>query len=59
MTSISAIRTFEVLRLAEDAQRAGASAVLLAPVSYQTLTNEEVFLLYERDEFTLHSTLCI
>ncbi|MBE0344115.1 dihydrodipicolinate synthase family protein, partial [Paenibacillus sp. 28ISP30-2] len=29
MTSISAIRTSEVLRLAEDAQRAGASAVLL------------------------------
>lgn len=38
MTSISTIRTSEVLRLAEDAQRAGASAVLLAPVSYQTLT---------------------
>lgn len=33
MTSISAIRTADVLRLAEDAQRAGASGVLLAPVS--------------------------
>ncbi|MDH6426766.1 dihydrodipicolinate synthase/N-acetylneuraminate lyase [Paenibacillus sp. PastH-3] len=35
MTSISAIRTSEVLRLAEDAQQAGASAVLLAPISFR------------------------
>lgn len=33
MTSISAIRTSEGLQLAEDAQQAGASAVLLAPIS--------------------------
>ncbi|PPQ48472.1 dihydrodipicolinate synthase family protein [Paenibacillus peoriae] len=59
MTSISAIRTSEVLRLAEDAQRAGASAVLLAPVSYQTLTNEEVFLLYEQVTSSLSIPLCV
>ncbi|MGO4953331.1 dihydrodipicolinate synthase family protein [Paenibacillus sp. DRB1-1] len=59
MTSISAIRTSEVLLLAEDAQRAGASAVLLAPVSYQTLTNEEVFLLYEQVTSSLSIPLCV
>ncbi|MCV9952392.1 dihydrodipicolinate synthase family protein [Paenibacillus sp. BT-177] len=59
MTSISAIRTLEVLRLAEDAQRAGASAVLLAPISYQTLTNEEVFSLYEQVTRSLSIPLCV
>lgn len=59
MTSISAIRTSEVLRLAEDAQRAGASAVLLAPVSYQALTNEEVYSLYEQVTSSLSIPLCV
>lgn len=44
---IGALRTREVLALAEDAQNAGASGVLLAPVSYQPLTEDEVFGLYE------------
>lgn len=43
---VGALRTRDVLDLAEDAQRAGASGVLLAPVSYQALTAEEVFGLY-------------
>ena len=43
---IGALRTREVRALAEDAQRAGASGVLLAPVSYQPLTDDEVFGLY-------------
>ncbi|MEK3947198.1 dihydrodipicolinate synthase family protein [Paenibacillus sp. FSL H7-0703] len=59
MTSISAIRTSEVHRLAEDAQRAGASAVLLAPVSYQALTNEEVYSLYEQVTSSLSIPLCV
>ncbi|MEE4565526.1 dihydrodipicolinate synthase family protein [Paenibacillus polymyxa] len=59
MTSISAIRTLEVLRLAEDAQKAGASAVLLAPISYQALTNEEVFSLYEQVTRSLSIPLCV
>src|SRR5690554_744303 len=44
---IGALRTRQVLELAEDAQAAGASAVLLAPVSYQNLTPDDVFGLYE------------
>src|SRR5699024_4355041 len=44
---IGALSTRHVLELAEDAQRAGASAVLLAPMSYHALTPDEVFVLYE------------
>lgn len=47
IVGIGALRTRDVLELAEDAQRAGASGVLLAPVSYQALTADEVFGLYE------------
>lgn len=47
MVSIGATRTRDVLALAEDAQKAGVSAVLLAPVSYQALTADDVYGLYE------------
>lgn len=59
MTSISALRTLDVLRLAEDAQEAGAKGVLLAPVSYQALTDEEVYLLYEQVTNALSIPLCV
>ena len=47
MVGIGALRTSEVQRLADDAQEAGASAVLLAPVTYQALTADEVYGLFE------------
>ncbi|WP_223628159.1 dihydrodipicolinate synthase family protein [Microbacterium sp. EST19A] len=47
MVGVGALRTSEVQRLADDAQDAGASAVLLAPVTYQALTDDEVFALFE------------
>lgn len=47
IVGIGALRTRDVLALAEDAQQAGAKAVLLAPMSYQKLTDDEVFGLYE------------
>ncbi|CAL9339598.1 4-hydroxy-tetrahydrodipicolinate synthase [Nocardiopsis dassonvillei] len=47
LVGIGAPRTSQVRALAQDAQQAGASAVLLAPVGYQALTEEEVFSLYE------------
>ncbi|MEV4643258.1 dihydrodipicolinate synthase family protein [Saccharopolyspora sp. NPDC049357] len=47
IVGIGSLRTRDVLELAEDAQEAGASGVLLAPVSYQALTEDEVFGLYE------------
>lgn len=47
VVGIGALRTSQVLALAEDAQNAGASAVLLAPVTYQPLTDDDVFGLFE------------
>lgn len=47
IVGIGALRTRDVLALAEDAQKAGASGVLLAPMSYQKLSADEVFDLYE------------
>ncbi|GHJ97806.1 dihydrodipicolinate synthase family protein [Streptomyces sp. NE5-10] len=47
IVGIGALRTRQVLQAAEDAQNAGASAVLLAPVSYQPLTAQDVFGLFE------------
>jgi 4-hydroxy-tetrahydrodipicolinate synthase len=59
MIGIGALRTSQVLALAEDAQNAGAAAVLLAPVSYQPLTDEEVFGLYEDVTKELSVPLCV
>lgn len=56
---IGALRTRDVLSLAEDAQNAGASAVLLAPVSYQKLSDDEVFTLYESVTRELSVPLCV
>lgn len=56
---ISAMSTREVLALAEDAQEARASAVLLAPMSYQTLSEDEVFGLYETVSRQLSVPLCV
>lgn len=47
LAGIGALRMREVLALAADAEAAGASALLLAPVSYQRLTDAEVLGLYE------------
>jgi len=47
MVCIGAVSSDEVLRLAEDAQRAGARALLLPPVSYQRLSEDEVFGLFD------------
>ena len=47
IVGIGAHRTAQVLAHADDAQQAGASALLLAPVSYQRLTDDDVFGLFE------------
>lgn len=56
---ISALRTSDVLALAEDAQAAGAHGVLLAPMSYQALTEDEVYGLYEAVSAHLSVPLCV
>jgi 4-hydroxy-tetrahydrodipicolinate synthase len=43
MAGIGALRTSEAVCLGQDAAAIGADAVLLAPVSYTPLTEEEVF----------------
>lgn len=59
VVGIGALRTRDVLTLAEDAQKAGASAVLLAPMSYQTLSTNEVFGLYAAVSRSLSVPLCV
>jgi 4-hydroxy-tetrahydrodipicolinate synthase len=43
LVGIGALRTDEAVRLAQDAKAAGATAGLLAPVSYTPLTDDEVY----------------
>lgn len=45
---IGALRTSHVLAHARDAEAAGARALLLAPMSYQPLTADDVFELFRR-----------
>ncbi|UUU36596.1 dihydrodipicolinate synthase family protein [Streptomyces sp. CA-210063] len=59
MVGIGALRTAHVLALAEDAQKAGASGVLLAPMTYQPLTEDEVFGLFEDVTRELSVPLCV
>lgn len=59
ITSIGHVRFEEVLQLAEEAQKAGVSGVLLAPVSYQALSADEVFQFYDRVTSELSVPLCI
>ncbi|MDH2065872.1 dihydrodipicolinate synthase family protein [Pantoea sp. GD03673] len=47
MICVGAVSTDEVLALTEDAQQAGASALLLPPLGYQALKEDEVFTLFE------------
>ncbi|KAJ33166.1 dihydrodipicolinate synthase, partial [Agrobacterium tumefaciens] len=43
MAGVGALRTDEAVALARDAEAAGADALLLAPVSYTPLTQEEAY----------------
>ncbi|WP_147918109.1 dihydrodipicolinate synthase family protein [Ruania zhangjianzhongii] len=47
VVGIGALRTSRVQALAADAQEAGATAVLLAPVTYQSLTDDDLVGLFE------------
>jgi 4-hydroxy-tetrahydrodipicolinate synthase len=48
IVGVGALRARHVLEHVDDAQQAGAAAVLLAPVSYQPLSADEVYHLYEQ-----------
>ncbi|MDG1643073.1 dihydrodipicolinate synthase family protein [Klebsiella huaxiensis] len=47
MVCVGAVSTDAILHLADDAQAAGANALLLPAVSYQSLRDDEVFALFE------------
>jgi 4-hydroxy-tetrahydrodipicolinate synthase len=59
MIGIGAVRTEHVIEHAHDAQEAGAAAVMLAPVSYQPLTDEEAYGLYADVSAELSVPLCV
>ncbi|MFJ5445976.1 dihydrodipicolinate synthase family protein [Methylobacillus methanolivorans] len=59
MAGIGALRVRDILLLAEDAQRLGVQAVMLAPMSYHKLTEDEVFDLYKTVTDHLSIPLCI
>ena len=59
IVGIGALRTRDVLELAQDAQKAGARGVLLAPVSYQQLSDGEVFDLFDTVTRSLSVPLCV
>lgn len=59
VAGIGALRTRDVLTLAEDAEAIGVSGLLMAPMSYQKLLPEEVFGLYEAVTQVISLPLCI
>lgn len=59
IVGIGALRTRDVLTLAEAAQSAGADGVLLPPMSYQKLSVDEVFGLYKTVAHAVSLPLCV
>jgi 4-hydroxy-tetrahydrodipicolinate synthase len=59
MVGIGALRTREVLAVADDAQKAGVSALLLAPVSYHALNADEVYDLYATVARNVSVPVCV
>lgn len=59
MVCVGAVSTDAILHLADDAQAAGADALLLPAVSYQSLRDEEVFALFETVTQQVSIPVCI
>lgn len=59
MVGVGALRTDWVEELAVHAERSGASALLLAPVSYTPLTNDELYGHYEAAANATALPLCV
>ncbi|MGP0925118.1 dihydrodipicolinate synthase family protein [Serratia sp. CY81489] len=59
MVCVGAVSTDAILHLADDAQAAGANALLLPAVSYQTLRDDEVFSLFETVTRHVSVPVCI
>ncbi|WP_019661388.1 dihydrodipicolinate synthase family protein [Stenotrophomonas hibiscicola] len=59
IAGIGALRTRDVLELALDAEDAGAAGLLLAPVSYQSLKDHEVQVLFETVCAAVRTPICV
>lgn len=59
IAGVGALRTADVLELALDAEQAGAAGLLLAPVSYQPLHDDEVFSMYEAVCSAVNTPICV
>ncbi len=59
LVGIGALRTDDAVRFGQDAKAAGADAVLLAPVSYTPLTDDEVFTHFEAVAAAVGLPLCV
>jgi 4-hydroxy-tetrahydrodipicolinate synthase len=59
IVGIGALATHDVMALTQDAQTAGANGLLLAPVSYAPLTQDEVFIHYETIAKATDLPICI
>lgn len=59
IVGIGALRTDWTLDLARDAQALGADGLLLAPVSYAPLTQDEAFLHYEAVAKAMAAPICV
>lgn len=59
MVGVGAMRTSEAVALAKGAEAAGANALLLAPVSYISLSQDEVFQHYKTVSEATELPLCI
>lgn len=59
MVCVGAVSTDAILHLADDAQAAGANALLLPAVSYQPLRDEEVFSLFETVTRRVSVPVCV
>ena len=59
MVCVGTVSTDAILHLADDAQAAGANALLLPAVSYQSLRDEEVFSLFETVTRYVSVPVCI
>lgn len=59
LVGAGALRTDDAVALARDAAEAGADALLLAPVSYTPLTDEEVFVHFQAVAAATDRPLCV
>ncbi|HAS1785286.1 TPA: dihydrodipicolinate synthase family protein [Enterobacter cloacae] len=59
MVCVGAVSTDAILHLVDDAQAAGANALLLPAVCYQTLRDDEVFSLFETVTHHVSVPVCI